>query len=147
MIPPNPHCPDSGPLARHWQSDNSKSSETGAQPLSPQTTALIDMRTYEGSFELDFALAALLGVSVPDLEAKLVMCFVSGGGNWTSLCAAQKRKVWATLFAIRVFETRLARERGVWGLVVVKAKAWVRTMMEGGDVKPLEKLVGEVLGV
>ena len=132
------------PLA---QSDNSKSSETGVQPLSPQTAALIDMQTYEGSFELDLALAALLGVSMPDLEAKLATCFVSGGGSWTSLSEKQKRKVWATLLTIKAFETRLARERGVWGLVVVKAKAWVRTMIENEDIKALEKLVGEVLGI
>jgi hypothetical protein len=143
MIHPNPHCPDSGPLA---QSDNSKSSETGAQPLSPQTAALIDMQTYEGSFELDLALAALLGVSMPDLEAKLATCLVSGG-NWTSRNEEQKRKVWATLFAIKVFEPRLAGERDVWGLVVDKARAWVRTMIEDRDVKVLEKLVGEVMGV
>ena len=105
------------------------------------------MQTYEGSFELDLALAALLGVSMPDFEAKLAMCFVSGGGNWIRLSEKQKRKIWATLFAIKAFETRLARERGVWGLVVVKAWGWVRTMMEDGDVKALEKLVGEVLGV
>jgi hypothetical protein len=44
-----------------------------------------------------------------------------------------------------VFETQLARERDVWGLVVDKARAWVRTMMVDGDVKALAKLVGEVL--
>jgi hypothetical protein len=131
------------PLA---QSDNSKSSETGAQPLSPQTAALIDMQTYEGSFELNLALAALLGVSMSDLEAKLATCLVSGG-NWTSQSEEQKRKVWATLFAIKVFETRLAWERDVWRLVVDKARAWVRTMMEDTDVKVLEKLVEEVLGI
>jgi hypothetical protein len=44
--------------------------------------------------------------------------------------------------AIKVFETQLASERDVWGLVVDKARAWVRTMMVDGDVKALEKLVG-----
>jgi len=104
------------------------------------------MQTYEGSFELDSALTALLGVSMPDLEAKLRVCFVSGDSNWTSLSEEQKRKVWATLSAIKVFETRLASERDVWGLVVDKARAWARTMMVDGDVKALEKLVEEVLG-
>jgi len=121
-------------------------SETGAHPLSPRTRALISIQTYEGSFELDSALAALLGVSMADLEAKLPASFVSGGGNWTSLSEEQKRKVWATLSTIKVFETQLASERDVWGLVVDKARAWVRTMMVDGDVKALEKLVEEVLG-
>jgi hypothetical protein len=95
---------------------------------------------------LDLALAALLGISMPDLEAKLAMCQISGG-NWTSRSEEQKRKVWATLCAIKVFETRLAWERDVWGLVVDKARAWVRTMLEDRDVKALEKLIGDVLGV
>ena len=82
-----------------------------------------------------------------DLEAKLAMCFVSGGGNLTSLSEEQKRKVWATVFAIKVFVTQLAGERDVWGLVVDKAKVWVRTMMGDGDVKVLEKLAGKVLGL
>jgi hypothetical protein len=30
---------------------------------------------------------------------------------------------------------------------VDKARAWVRTMVEDGDVKALEQLIGEVLGV
>jgi hypothetical protein len=34
---------------------------------------------------------------MPDLEAKLATCFVSGGGNLTSLSEEQKRKVWATV--------------------------------------------------
>jgi hypothetical protein len=121
-----------------------ESSETGAKPLSPRTKALIDIQTYDGSFELDSALAALLGVSMPDLEAKLALCFLSGGSNLTE---EQKRKVWATVFAIKVFEIQLAGERDVWGLVVDKASAWVRTMMGDRDVKALEKLVGEVLGL
>ena len=81
-----------------------------------------------------------------DLEAKLATGFVSGSSNLTSLSEQQKRKVWATLSAIKVFETRLASERDVWGLVVDKARAWARTMMVDGDVKALEKLVEEVLG-
>jgi hypothetical protein len=113
----------------------------GAQPISPRTEALIDIQTYEGSFELDSTLAALLGVSMPDLEAKLATFAMLRGG---SLSEEQKRKVWATVFAIKVFETQLARERDVWELVVDKAWAWVRTVMRDGDVKALER---EVLGL
>jgi hypothetical protein len=113
----------------------------GAQPISPRTEALIDIQTYEGSFELDSTLAALLGVSMPDLEAKLATFAMLSGG---SLSEEQKRKVWATVFAIKVFETQLAGERDVWELVVDKAWAWVRTVMRDGDVKALER---EVLGL
>ena len=134
-------------LSNALPAEHFSSSETGAQQLSHRTKALIDTQTYNGSFDLDSALAALLGVPLPDLEAKLANCFVfSGGGNLTSLSEQQKRKVWATLFAIKVFETQLAGERDVWGLVVDKARAWVRTVIGDGDVEALEKLVGEVLG-
>jgi hypothetical protein len=108
-----------------------------AQPLS-RTKALVDIQTYEGTFELDSELAALLGVSIKDLEAKLVA--FNGGG----LTQEQKRKVWATVIAIMVFETQLAGEKDVWGLVVDKARAWVSNMVE--NVEALEKLAGEVLG-
>lgn len=80
----------------------------GAQPLSPRIKALIDIQRYEGSFELDSALAALLGISsIPDLEAKLATCYVFSGEE-------QKREVWATVFTIKVFETQLAG-KGVFG--------------------------------
>lgn len=36
---------------------------------------------------------------MPNLEAKLTTCFVSGGGNLTSLSEEQERKVWATEYA------------------------------------------------
>jgi hypothetical protein len=49
---------------------------------------------------------------MPDLEAKLATCFVfSGSGNSMNLSVEQKGKVWATVFAIKVFETQLAEER------------------------------------
>ena len=42
------------------------------------------------------------------------------------------------------YEIQLAGERDVWGLVVDKARAWMRTLMGNGDVKALER---EVLGL
>ena len=63
----------------------SASSETAAQPLSPRTKALIDIQTYEGSFEPRLALAALFGISMSDLEVNPAMCLASGGGNLTSI--------------------------------------------------------------
>jgi hypothetical protein len=124
------------------------SSETAAQPLSLRTRALIDLQTYEGCFKLDSALAPLVGVSITVLEAKLAMCNVfSGGGNSVGLSEEQKRKAWATMFAIKVFETQLAGEKSVWGLVVDKARAWMKALVGDEDVKELEKFVAEVLGV
>jgi hypothetical protein len=120
------------------------SSETGAQPLSLKTKALIDLQTYEGCFVLDSALATLLGVSITDLETKLSRFTASNTG-----LSQRKRSVWATLLAVKLFETQLAAERSVWQLVVDKAKAWMRELGTVGDtdVNVLEKLAGEVLGV
>jgi hypothetical protein len=84
---------------------------------------------------------------MPDLEVKLATGFVSGGSNLTSLSEEQKKKVWATPFAIKLFENQLASERDVLGLVVDKARTWVRTVVRDRDVKMLEKSVGEVLGL
>lgn len=120
------------------------SSETAAQPLSLKTKALIDLQTYEGCFVLDSALATLLGVSITDLETKL-SCFTACNTDLSQ----HKRSVWATLLAIKVFETQLAGERSVWQLVVDKARTWMRELgtVEDADVNELEKLAYEVLGV
>ena len=118
-------------------------SETGAQRLSQRTKALIDLQTSEGSFALDAALAAVVGVSVVDLEGRLGGFVLRGVGMSCDL-----RSVWATVLAVRVFEMRLAGEWGVWQLVVDKARAWVRWVGLGdADVGELERLAGEVLGV
>jgi len=94
---------------------------------------------------LDPALAGLLGVSITALEAKL-RCFVPSNGD---LSEEQKRRVWATMLAIRLFETQLAGERSTWQLVMDKARAWMQgsAAVGGTDVKELGKLMGEVLGV
>jgi len=123
------------------------SSETPTQPLSLRTRALIDLQTYEGCFKLDSALAPLVGVSITDLEAQLAMCTVLNSSGVVGLNEEQKRKVWATVFAIKVFEVQLATERSVWGLVVDKARAWIKAMVGDEDAKELEKLAGKVLGV
>jgi len=94
---------------------------------------------------LDPALATLLGVSITDLEAQL-SCFTPSNAG---LSQEHKRSVWATMLAIKFFETQLAGERSVWQLVVDKAKAWLdeSAIVGDADVKELERLVGEVLGV
>ena len=146
-----PSSPDSIAIAYTPSSalpaERLSSSETAARPLSLRTRALIDLQTYEGCFELDSTLAPLVGVSITNLEAKLATCMVFSGSNAKRLSEEQKRKVWATVFAIKVFETQLVGERSVWGMVVDKARAWMRAMVGDEDVNVLEKLVGEVLGI
>jgi hypothetical protein len=133
------YSPSSAPPAERL------ASESGAQPLSLRTKALIDLQTFEGCFVLDPALATLLGVSITDLEAQL-SCFTPSNAG---LSQEHKRSVWATMLAIKFFETQLAGERSVWQLVVDKAKAWLdeSAIVGDADVKELERLVGEVLGV
>lgn len=117
-------------------------SETGV--LSLRTKALIALQTYEGSFPLGPALAALLGVPIVDLEAKLANFALSYAG----LSQEHRRGLWATVLAIKLFKTKLAGERSVWVLVVQKAKAWIQGLANVGNAEiVLEKLAGEVLGV
>jgi hypothetical protein len=132
------YSPPSGPPAERL------SSETGTQPLSLRTKALIDLQTSDGCFVLNPTLATFLGVSITVLKAKLE-CFAPSN---VGLTQEQKRKVWATMLAIKLFETQLAGERSVWQLVVDKARAWIRysAIVSDTDLKELEKLVGEVLG-
>ena len=94
---------------------------------------------------LDPALAALLSVSITSLEETLRLFPFNDVG----LTQEHQRCVWATVLAIKLFETQLAGERSVWQLVVDKAKAWMRKSAIVGDeeVKKLEKLAGEVLGI
>jgi len=109
------YSPSSAPVER-------LSSETRAQPLSLRTKALIDLQTFEGFFVLDPALAALLGIFITVLEARL-KCFAPSN---MGLSQEHRKSVWATVLAIRLFETQLAGEWSVWQLVVDKAKAWMR---------------------
>jgi hypothetical protein len=120
------------------------SSETAAQPLSLRTRALIDLQTYEGYFTLDLRLASFLGISIMDLEANLARFIPSSN---IGMNEELKRRVWATILAIELFETQLAGERSVWGLVADKARAWTKEKIGAADTRELEKLVREVLGV
>jgi len=120
------------------------SADTGAQPLSSKTKSLIDLQTFEGSFVLDSALAALLGVSITILDGRLTWL----PANVVGLSAERRKKVWATVLAIKLFEKQLAGERSVWQLVVDKAKAWLGVVdgVSVEDISQMEKMAGEVLG-
>jgi hypothetical protein len=116
-------------------------SETEAQPLSQKAKALICLQTYQGSFMLDDALAALVGVPIEKLETRLATAL----GGSPSL---QQMSLWATVLAMKVFETKLAGEKRTWELVVQKARAWIRQLPDVKDVgEMLEKLAEKVLGV
>ncbi len=93
---------------------------------------------------LDLALATLLGVSLSDLEAKLMMFVVPSSSSNSDMTG--RKKVWATVLAVKLFETRLAGERSVWQLVVDKARVWIAGMGVG-DIAQLERMAGEALGV
>jgi hypothetical protein len=123
------------------------SADTGAaQPLSSRTKTLIDLQTFEGYFLLDSAFATLLGVSIEVLEARLIW-YVPASGN--AGLSPESRKVWATVLAVKMFETQLVGERSVWQLVVDKARLWMGGLDEVGveDIVQLEKMAGVVLGV
>lgn len=117
--------------------------DTGAQPLSLKTKSLIDLQTFDGCFILNSALASLLGVSISSLEARL-----ASDNNHAGLSPELRKKIWATVLAIKLFETQLVRERSVWQLVVDKARAWMVAAGVGvEDITRLEKMAGEALGV
>jgi hypothetical protein len=120
------------------------SADTGAQPLSSRTRSLIDLQTFEGSFVLDSALATLLGVSISVLDARLLRFLPSDA----SLNMERRRKVWATVLAIKLFETQLAGEWSVWQLVVDKARSWIAGVgVQDEHIAQFEKMAEEVLGV
>jgi len=117
------------------------SADTGTRPLSSRTKSLVDLQTFEGCFVLDSALAALLGVSLSDLEARLISSVPAD----PCLGPEYRKTVWATILAIKLFETQLAGERSVWQLVVDKARAWIAGVGVE-DIAQFEKMAVEVLG-
>jgi len=125
------------------------SADTGAQPLSSRTKTLIGLQTFMGCFDLTPSLAGQLGVSISILEARLLSFMPSSNAG---LSLDDRKKLWATVLAIKLFETQLAGERSVWQLVVDKARVWIGGLQVAGvvgveDIAQLEKMAGEVLGV
>ena len=110
--------------------------------VAPQLTvhdrakALIKLQSFEGSFSLTSQLAAILDVSLTDLQAKLAE--ITTG--------QEKEKLWATVLALCLFEGKLMSEKAMWELVVEKARDWISTI-GNKDVEKLEGLAREMLGV
>jgi len=119
------------------------------QSLPPSLTAsdraktLISLQSFKGSFPLTHPFASVLEVSLTDLEAKL-MEFVPVG----TPPEEEKKKLWATVLAVVMFEGKLKGEKEMWELVVEKARSWILGLTTFGkmDVERLEVLAGEVLG-
>jgi hypothetical protein len=109
-----------------------------------RAVSLITLQSFEGSFALTSGLASILGTSLTELEAKL-MEFVPTAGP--RLPEEQKKRIWATVLALCLFEGKLTRERETWELVVEKAKNWISELdtVENNDVDRLQVLAKEVL--
>jgi hypothetical protein len=60
-----------------------------------------------------------------------------------------RRSVWATMLAVKYFETQVVGEQGVWQLVVDKVRVWMQesAMLGDADARELEKMAEEVLCV
>lgn len=114
--------------------------------MSTITKTLIDLQTFDGCFTLTPALAAVLGVDLAILEAKISS---SGPLKFTLGSNEQHRSIWATMLAVRMFEMKLKGDCAVWQLVVDKARAWIRINLNaiGWVETELEKIADEVLGV
>jgi hypothetical protein len=106
--------------------------------------ALIDLQSFEGSFSLTPALASTLQVPLNDLEAKLKAFTPIGSGK---LGEQDTTKLWATLLAVCMFESKLGAERDTWELVVEKANSWLSGLSWNTDVDKLRDLAREALGV
>jgi len=122
---------------------SSSEDTTESIPDTPRQKAygLIALQTFEGSFPLTSALAAILGVRLRDLEAKLAQ-FIP---ITSSALQVEKRRLWATVLAVRMFEGRLKGEKEMWELVVEKAREWMAALGTDDNVKRLEALAGEVV--
>ena len=73
----------------------------------------------DGSWELDQALADVLGVSLSDLVAA-----TSGAAGDTE----EVRRAWATALALVFLENRAASDRAEWDLLAAKARRWLASV-------------------
>ena len=127
---------------RQDDDENKEQTLAGPNSYSKLSQRLIALQSFEGSFSFTQALAAVLGVPFPELEAKLMEFIPS---NFESSDAYQT--VWATVLAVTMFEKKLAGEKDVWELVVAKARDWIAALpsVQDEDVKRLETMAIEVL--
>ena len=124
------------------QDENKAQARAGPNLYSKLSQRLIALQSFEGSFSFTRALAAVLGIPLPELEAKLMEFIPS---NFESSDAYQT--LWATVLVVTMFEQKLAGEKDVWELVVAKARDWITALpsVQDEDVKRMETLAIEVL--
>ena len=106
--------------------------------------ALVALQTFDGSFPFSLALASLLGTTpLTSLEAKCRELLPSLDG----VNEDERKRLWATLLAVVVFEQELASKRDVWELVVEKVRSWMAGLvrMWYTSVEKLEKVVCKLL--
>ena len=141
-----------------FKSAKKKMSERRAGPSAPGGTpavvtptmttkdrvkALIDCQSFEGSFPFTATLASTLQVPLTDLEAKLNAFTPTG-----KLGEKDKTRLWGTLLAVCMFESKLGSERDMWELVVEKANDWISELssVQSSDVDKLRVMAREMLG-
>jgi hypothetical protein len=120
------------------------SSSTSVAPeitVKDRAKALIALQSFEGSFSLTSALASTLQVPLADLDAKLKT-------SPSKLGEEDKKKLWATVLAVCLFENKLRGEKDMWELVVEKANDWMSGLssVQTTYVAELKRLAGEMLG-
>jgi hypothetical protein len=98
---------------------------------------LVTLQSFEGFFPFTPALAAVLGISFNHLEAKLNEILPPVA----SLNEEQRKCLFATLLAVRLFERDLARQRDVWELVVEKARNWITGLVGNEEAEAFEMKV------
>ena len=101
-------------------------------PSGPKLDMLIELQTFEGFWEWDAALFAVISVS--EKQAEQVETQIGYG-----------KQAVATALAIVFFERKLKSEKGAWVLVVEKARGWLEgNIGEDGVHTVMEKAVALV---
>ena len=101
-------------------------------PSGPKLDMLIELQTFEGFWEWDAALFAIISVS--EKQAEQVETQIGYG-----------KQAVATALAVVFFERKLKSEKGAWELVVEKARGWLEgNIGEDGVHTLMEKAVALV---
>jgi hypothetical protein len=113
--PSNPSAP--APFAKSAASSGSRT--LLFSPSVNKLEMLVDLQTFEGYWEWNEGLSAVLGVN-KEQAGTLV-----NANGWS-------QAVVATALAVAFFEKKMANEKDAWELVVEKAKGWLEGQVSGG---------------
>ena len=126
-----------GPPGGRAKSSNISRKEEQAKekksiPSGPKLDVLIELQTFEGFWEWDAALFAIISVS--EKQAELVEAQIGYG-----------KQAVATALAVVFFERKLKSEKDAWELVVEKARGWLEgNIGEDGVHTLMEKAIALV---